>query len=67
MQVDNIISSKKEIEDTLDKINLAFENLLNQLYVENMLDISSDISALSTMLAKEGLLGSDFKEDMNNG
>ena len=67
LQGDNIISSKKEIEDTLDKINLAFENLLNQLYGENMLDISSDISALSTMLSKEGLLGSDFKEVMNNG
>ena len=53
-------ATKKEIEDTLDTINQAFENLLNSFFEERALDISSDISVLHTMLAQEGLTGKDF-------
>lgn len=52
---ENIASAKKEIEDTMDTINLAFENLLDDLFEEAALDISTDISVLQTMLAQEGL------------
>lgn len=60
VQGDNIKAAKKEIEDTLDTINIAFENLLDSLFRSDMMDISSDISALEAMLAQEGLTGSDF-------
>lgn len=60
VQGGNIIRSKKEIEASLDKINLAFENLFDQLFVDDALDISTDIEVLSTMLNQAGLLGSDF-------
>ena len=57
---ESIVKTKKEIEDTLDTINQAFENLLNSFFEEKALDISSDISVLHTMLAQEGLTGKDF-------
>lgn len=57
---DSISKTKKEIEDTLDTINQAFENLLNSFFEERALDISSDISVLHTMLAQEGLTKKDF-------
>jgi 5-bromo-4-chloroindolyl phosphate hydrolysis protein len=56
----NIESTKKEIENALDTINTAFENLLDSLFEEKAWDISSDISVLNTMLAQEGLTGNDF-------
>lgn len=58
---ENMIKTKKEIEDTLDTINQAFENLLNSFFDTKALDISSDISALNTMLAQEGLTKTDFE------
>lgn len=56
----NIENTKKEIENALDTINLAFENLLDSFFEETAWDISSDISVLNTMLAQEGLTGNDF-------
>lgn len=55
IQSDNIIRTKKEIEETLDTINTAFEKLLDDLFQTTAWDISSDISVLQTMLAQEGL------------
>ncbi len=57
---ENMMKTKREIEDTLDTINHAFENLLNSFFDTRALDISSDISALQTMLAQEGLTKSEF-------
>ena len=51
----NILQSKREIEDTLDTLNLAFEKLLDSLFQETALDVSSDITVLKTLLAQEGL------------
>lgn len=56
----NIENTKKEIEDALDTINTAFENLLDSLFQDEAWDISSDITVLHTMLAQEGLAGNDF-------
>lgn len=52
---ENIPMAKKEIENTMDTINLAFENLLDDLFEDVAMDISTDISVLETMLAQEGL------------
>ncbi|MCL2865988.1 MAG: 5-bromo-4-chloroindolyl phosphate hydrolysis family protein [Lachnospiraceae bacterium] len=57
----NILTSKKEIEDTLDTLNLAFEKMLNGMFQDKALDLSADISVLNTMLAQEGLTKEDFK------
>lgn len=60
IQGDNITSAKKEIEETLNTINLAFENLLDSLFEDVAMDVSSDISVLETLLAQEGLTQKDF-------
>lgn len=59
---ENIKTAKQEIENTLDTINVAFENLLDSFYKETVWDVSSDISVLKAMLAQEGLTGeNDFQ------
>lgn len=55
IQGENIRSSKREIEQTLDTLNVAFENLLDDLFEDVAMDVSSDISVLNTLLAQEGL------------
>ena len=51
----NITSSKKEIEETIDTLNVAFEKLLDSIFEDTAMDVSSDISVLNTVLAQEGL------------
>ena len=58
----NIESTKKEIEATLDTLNTAFENFLDSFFEEKAWDISSDITVLQTMLTQEGLTGKDFEQ-----
>lgn len=52
---DNIKKTKKEIEDTLDTINFAFEKIFDDMFLDTAWDISSDISVMKTMMAQEGL------------
>lgn len=59
---DNIQTAKKEIEATLDTLNVAFEKLLDSLFQEKAWDVSSDISVLNTMLAQEGLKEDGLKK-----
>ncbi len=61
VQGENITTAKKEIEKTLDTINLAFENLLDDLFEDAAMDVSTDISVLNTMLAQEGLTENNLK------
>lgn len=61
VQGENILSSKKEIEKTLDTLNVAFEKLLDDLFQDTAWDVSSDISVLHTMLAQEGLTEDGLK------
>lgn len=55
VQGETIRASKREIEQTLDTLNLAFEKLLDSVFEDTALDVSSDISVLQTLLAQEGL------------
>lgn len=56
----NIGKTKKEIEDSLDTVNTAFENLLDSFFQNTAWDISSDITVLHTMMAQDGLMKQDF-------
>ena len=60
VQGETIRASMREIEGTLDTLNLAFEKLLDDLFADTALDISSDISVLQTLLAQEGLTEDEF-------
>ncbi len=62
-----IEATKLEIKGTLDTINKAYRNLLKKLMQADILDVSSDISALETILAQEGLTGDDFTDQSKGG
>ncbi|AKN31804.1 5-bromo-4-chloroindolyl phosphate hydrolysis protein [Clostridium carboxidivorans P7] len=62
VQGDNIKTAKNEIERSIDVINTAFEKLLDDLFGEVALDISTDISVLETLFTQEGLTKEDFKK-----
>lgn len=57
---ENIREAKKEIEQTLDTINRAFEKLLDDMYKDTAFDAITDASVLQTMLAREGMTDRDF-------
>lgn len=57
---EEIIATKLEIKGTLDTINLAYQNLMKKLMQADILDVSSDISALETILAQEGLTNDEL-------
>lgn len=58
---ENITNAMQEIENTLDTISLAFEKLLDDLFQDAAFDVSTDISVLQMMLAREGYKEKDFK------
>ncbi|MDE6922212.1 MAG: 5-bromo-4-chloroindolyl phosphate hydrolysis family protein, partial [Oscillospiraceae bacterium] len=53
----NIDGTKGRIEDMLDTICTAFTRLLDDLYGEEAMDISAEITVMEQMLAQEGLGG----------
>ncbi|MDE6388831.1 MAG: 5-bromo-4-chloroindolyl phosphate hydrolysis family protein [Lachnospiraceae bacterium] len=61
----DIIAAKAEIENTLDTINQAFTELLNNLFQDAVLDATTDAQVLKTMLAREGLMNE--MENINGG
>lgn len=60
METERIKASKEEILQTLDTINMAFARMLDSLYEDDTMDISTDIQVLQTLLAQEGLTGDGF-------
>ena len=58
---ENITNAMQEIENTLDTISRAFEKLLDDLFQDAAFDVSTDISVLQMMLAREGYKEKDFK------
>ncbi len=60
VQGETIRTAKQEIAHALDTINSAFANLLDRLFADEALDLSTDIAALEAMLKQEGLAVSDF-------
>lgn len=62
IQGQNITSSRCEIEQTLDMLIGAYEKLLDATYEDLSMDVSSDISVLTAMLAQEGLTEGPFDQ-----
>lgn len=56
---ENINATKKRIEGMMDKVVEGFELQLDKLYENEMLDISSDISVMESMLSQDGLSAND--------
>ena len=60
---DNIDATLTRVEAIMRTIVAAFEKQLDSLYGADALDISTDITVLETMLAREGLTGSGMQAD----
>lgn len=60
---ETIAKAKKEISQTLDTINEAYEKLYDSMYADVAMDVSSDIAVLKTLFAQEGLT----ENQMNGG
>lgn len=61
IQGENITAAKREIEETLDTLSVAFERLLDSIFKDMTWDVSTDISVLHTVLAQEGLVEGAFE------
>lgn len=55
--------SKKEIEETLDKVQAAFVKLREKLFAEDIMDVSTDLDVLEAMMSQEGLISEDFRPE----
>jgi len=55
-QGENIVASRKKIEDILDTLITAFEQQQDRLFRTEALDVEADIQVLETMMAKDGLV-----------
>ncbi len=60
---ENIDATKTRVEGMMDTIVSAFEKQLDSLFGEDALDISTDISVLETMMAREGLTGDQMEAE----
>lgn len=67
IQGENISASKREIEETLDTLAVAFEKLLDSIFRDMTWDVSTDISVLHTVLAQEGLVEGAFDHKKDDG
>ena len=60
VQGENILTAKKEIKESLDTINNAFETILDGMFRDQAWDVSTDISVMKSMMKQDGLTASDF-------
>ncbi len=67
IQGENIAQSKKEIEGALASLETAFEKLLDSIFSDMAIDVSSDVSVLHTILAQEGLVETPFEKELKKG
>ena len=56
---DNAAATKKRVEETLPFIKKAFAKELDNMFSDEMLDITTDIDVLEAMLSKDGLIDKD--------
>ena len=60
---ENIDATLDRIRHMMDTIVAAFEKQLDSLFGEEALDISTDITVLETMMAREGLTSQEMKAE----
>ena len=56
----HIETIRRDIPSILDTLLKAYHNLLDSLYADTALDVSSEIAVLKDMLSQEGLVEEDF-------
>ena len=63
VSAENIDTSLNRIRGMMDTIVSAFDKQLDSLFGEEALDISTDITVLETMMAREGLTDAPLKAE----
>ena len=61
----NAETTRKQIREAMDVVVNAFRRQLDAMYQHDMLDISTDIEVLETLLRQDGLVDSGLKEAKN--
>ncbi len=59
----NIDATKDKVEKMMETITQAYDKQLDALFGEEALDISTDITVMENLLAREGLGGMDINQD----
>ena len=66
-QGQNIVKSRERIETAMETIVQAYERQLDNLFLIDTIDVSSDINVLENMMKRDGLSGgSDFGTTMKS-
>lgn len=65
IQLTSVQKAMQEIEDTLDTLETAYTNLLENLYHEDTLDVTTDVEVLQSMLQQEGLAKDALQQEIN--
>ncbi len=60
LQGESIRKAKKEIADSLDTINDAFEKLHDSFFTAQAMDVKSDLNVMKMMMKQEGLTADDL-------
>ncbi len=55
-------ATRTQIREAMDTVLKAFDKQLNALYEDDMLDLSTDIDVMETMLRQDGLIDSGMKQ-----
>jgi len=70
---ENAMETKKRVEESLPFVKKAFEKELDNMFSDEMLDITTDIDVLESVLSKEGLIEKntisgmrDIEDDIKN-
>lgn len=60
---ENARATRKQIQDAMDVVLKAFDKQLDTMYQDDMLDLSTDVDVLETMLRQDGLIDSGLHGD----
>ena len=64
---ENVDATKAKVEGMMRTLCAAFDKQLDALFGDEALDISTDITVLETMMAREGLAGEQLKAEPEDG
>ncbi len=59
--LENVRTTKTQIEESMDTINQAFEQLLDSMFQDMAWDVATDLNVMRTMMQQDGLTGQDLR------
>ncbi len=56
VKLEDFKESRQDIKRSIETVNVAFKNLLSELFEEDFMDIQADIDVMHTLLVQDGLI-----------